>query len=143
MGRAISASVIATAILSALIYANAQTGFLPEFDLVREIRAFNERLGLPATTHAAWITHALVGVILYGVFYAFIEPILPGGAAGQGLAFGLVLFLIMMVAVMPLAGRTLFAQDMGAVFIGAMAGMNLLYGLVIGVAFDALTQTDD
>lgn len=142
MTRALFASALATAIITLLIYGNEQTGFLPELRILDDIRLLNERLGLPFTTQAAWMTHALIGVILYGVIYAVIQPILPGSAISEGISFGVITWLLMMVVLMPLTGRDLFAQDLGAVFIGATLALHLLYGLVIGVSYDALTSSD-
>lgn len=142
MIRAIFASAIATAIITLLIYGNEQTGFLPELSFLDDLATFNERIGLPTTPQAVWTVHAIIGVVLYGVVYAVIQPILPGSAASEGLWFGFITWLLMMVVFMPLTGRELFAQDLGTVFIGATFALHLLYGLVIGVSYDAMSASD-
>lgn len=142
MARAFFASMIATAIVSALLYANIQTNFLPDFDFLTEIQMLNERLGFPSTMQAAWITHAVVGVVVLGLMFAFIQPILPGSAAGEGLWFGIVTALLSFTVMMPLAGNAVFAQDQDVVFIAALIAFNLVYGLIIAVSFDALSPSD-
>lgn len=143
MARAFFASIIATLIIAALIYANLRSGFLPEFNVLGEIQAFNLRLGLPASFNAAWITFGVVGVLIYGIMFAVLQPILPGSAASEGIWFGVVTAIITMTVVLPLAGRTVFAADQSAVFIASMVVTNLLYGLIVGVAFDAFASSDD
>lgn len=140
MGRALFAGIIATAIVSALIYVNVSMGFVPQLDMLSEIRAFNARLGLPSTETAAWVTHVTVGILVYAVAYAALEPILPGGAVSSGLFFGLVAFVVMMVSFMPLAGRELFAQDLGPEAIGAALAFNLVYGGVLGATYGLLAE---
>ena len=132
MGRALFAGVIATAIVSALIYVNVNLGFVPALDMLAEIRAFNARVGLPAGEIAAWVTHVVMGVAVYGIGFAVVRPILPGRTVSAGLVFGFVTFLVMMVSFMPLAGNALFAQDLGAPAVAAALILNLVYGGVLG-----------
>lgn len=143
MVRAFVASIIATAIVSALIYANQAAGFVPSFDFIAEIGAFNARLGFPPTEDASWVTHAVVGVVLFGLLFLFVQPILPGSAAGEGIWFAIVTFLLCMTVMMPLAGNEMFATNLNVLFIAGVAGLNLVYGLTLSVVFDALTPRDD
>jgi len=140
MGRALFAGVIATAIVSALIYVNVTMGFVPRLDMLGEIAAFNARIGLPAGEMAVWITHVVVGALVFALAFALLEPILPGRGFGAGLFFGAVTFLVMMVTVMPLAGREIFAQDLGPEAIGAALGLNLVYGGVLGGTYALLGE---
>ena len=142
MARAVFAGIIATAIVSALVYINARMGFLPQFDLLTEIRDFNGRLGLPSTMQAAWATHAIVGIALYGAAFALTQPILPGGGTTEGITFGLIAWLAMMVVFMPLAGHELFAQNLGYQVIAATLGFHVVYGGVLGLSYAALGDGD-
>lgn len=141
MARALLASLIATAIVSALLYVNVRLGFLPAFDLLREIAAFNARLGLPATPNALWIMHAFIGVIVWGAVFAVVRPILMGSGIVEGFVFGIITFLAMMGFFMPLAGREIFAQDLGLPFIGGSLAFNLVYGTVLGAAMSAIEDS--
>lgn len=143
MGRALFAGVIATAIVSALIYVNVSMGFVPQLDMLAEIAAFNARVGLPSTETAVWITHCVMGIVVYAIAFALLEPILPGRGFGAGLFFGVVTFLVMMVSFMPLAGRELFAQDLGPAAIAAALGLNLVYGGVLGGTYGLLAEVTE
>lgn len=140
MARALFAGIIATAIVSALVYVNVALGFVPQFDMLAEIRAFNRRVGLPVSAEAVWLTHAVIGIVVYGLAFAVLEPILPGRGATAGMAFGVIAWLAMMVTFMPLAGRALFAQDLGGVVIVASLALHLVYGAVLGVSYAALRE---
>lgn len=140
MGRALIASMIATAFISGVLYANGRLDLLPEFDLFAELGAFNARFGLPTTEQAVWLTHGIIGVVIYGVMYAVLRPILPGGGGLSGLVFGIITWLIMMVSFMPLSGHELFAQDLGPHFIGASAALHALFGLILGISYAALSD---
>ncbi|MBJ3778735.1 DUF6789 family protein [Acuticoccus mangrovi] len=142
MARIFIAGIIATAIVSALMYVNVRMGFVPGFDMMAEIRAFDLRLGLPSTDRAVWFTHGIVGVVIYAVAYAVLQPILPGRGLVQGLFFGILTWLTMMAAVMPLAGHPMFARDLGIVFIGSALVINLVYGGVLAATAAALDDTD-
>jgi uncharacterized membrane protein YagU involved in acid resistance len=142
MVRGFFAGLVATAIVSALVYANGALGFLPEFDLLDEIGDFNARIGLPATTQAAWATHAILGIVVYGAIYTLVMPILPGGSTASGVAFGLLAWLAMMVTFMPLAGHDLFAQNLPWTVVGATLAFNLVYGVVLGLCFGALGDAE-
>ncbi|XWN31369.1 MAG: DUF6789 family protein [Devosia sp.] len=143
MVRAITASAISTAILSALIYANMQMGFLPSVDIIGEVRGFNGRLGFPASEEAAWLTHALIGVLIYGITFSALRPILPGRSVMQGAAFGIITWLVMMVFFMPLAGHEVFAQDLGGLMIGTTLAMHLLFGIFLSITYSALSDRED
>ncbi|MCF3936046.1 hypothetical protein L1787_21895 [Acuticoccus sp. M5D2P5] len=139
MTRAFFAGIIATAIVSALLYLNARMDLLPQANLLDQIAAFNERLGLPTSSRAVWGTHAVFGVLIFPTIFAFLCHILPGRSFGQGCAFGIILWLAMMASFMPLAGHEVFARDLGAIFIGTMLAMCLIYGALLSITYVALT----
>jgi len=141
MMRAIFAGLIATAVISAGVYADERMGLVPGVSLLSDIEAFNGRVGLPITLQAVWVTHALIGSVLYGIAFALIEPILPGRSATAGLWFGVVTWLAMMVSFMPLAGHEIFARDLGLAVAAIALGVHLLYGLILGMTYSALQGT--
>ena len=142
MARAIFAGIIATAVVSALMFMNSRAGFLPAFPLLSEIQAFNTRVGLPATEQAAWIVHAVIGVLLYGIVFALLQPILPGNGFAEGLTFGLITWLAMMTVFAPLAGHEIFLQDAPPIILAMTFGFHMLYGAVLGISFAALGDKD-
>jgi uncharacterized membrane protein YagU involved in acid resistance len=142
MVRALFAALIATAIVSAVLYANRQVGFLPEFDLLAQIGDFNRRLGLPATEQAAWATHAIIGTLLYGALFAILMPILPGSSTGEGITFGILAWLAMMLTFMPLSGNAVFASNLPYAVLAATLVFHILYGAVLGISYAALGDND-
>ena len=140
MARAFFAGLIATALAGALLYANARMGVLPQIDLMAQIKAFNVRIGLPATGQAGWATHGVLGVGIFAVAFALIEPVLPGTGWIAGIVFGLLIWLAMMLSFMPLAGHEVLAQDLGTTAVAATLGFNLLYGIVFGLSYAALGE---
>lgn len=142
MARAFFASVIATSIVAALMYVNVRMGFLPEVDILGDIRAFNARIGLPTTQQAVWATHAIIGIVIFGAAYALLEPIMPGRGFIAGLTFGLITWLAMMMSFMPLAGHAVFAQDLGPIVMIATLALHLVYGAVLGMSYAALNDME-
>jgi len=143
MTRALFASMIATAVISALIYLNVRMALFPSFDLLHDIALFNDRIGLPATSQAVWVTHVMVGVFVFGAIFAVLQPILPGRGTVQGMWFGFVLWLIMMVSFMPLAQHEIFARDLWPAFPVLALVLHLLYGGVLGMSHAALSEGDE
>lgn len=143
MLRPLTASILATVVVSALLYFELRMNFIPPFDLFGELALFNERIGLPTTERALWVTHAIIGIAIYGVGFAIFEPILPGGRILRGVWFGIIAWLVMMVAFMPLAQREIFAQDLGMAVVVTSLGLNLIYGTVLGMVFWAIAEPED
>lgn len=137
MARAIFAAVFATLAATGLIYLNGQAAGLPQFPLLSEIEVFNARIGLPQSAEGAWFAHAVLGVLVYGVIYALIQPILPGGALLEGIVFGIITWLAMMVVFAPLTGHELFMQDLPQVMVAMSFVFNVVYGAVLGLCFGA------
>ncbi|UOM33418.1 DUF6789 family protein [Acuticoccus sp. I52.16.1] len=143
MARAIFAAVIATLVAAGLIYLNGQMAALPPFPLLAEIQTFNARIGMPASDLAAWAAHAILGILVYGVIFALIQPILPGRGLGEGLVFGFITWLAMMVVFAPLTGHELFMRDLDPVLIALSLVFNLVYGAALGIAFAAAGGAGD
>ena len=142
MARAVFASIVATLVASALIYLNGIVPLFEGSDFLELVEAFNARIGLSSTERGAWVTHILLGSFIFGLLYALIRPILPGTGTVQGLWYGAILWLTMMVSFMPLAGHEIFGQDIGLLFAGAMLAFNLIYGAVLGMSYAAFGADD-
>jgi len=140
MARAFFATLIATVAVTALMYMNVRLNLYPEFDILQDIEGFNARIGLPSTEQAVWVTHLLIGIVLYGVVFALIEPILPGRGIASGLWFGVITWLVMMLVFMPMSGHEIFALDLPPVFITMTLGLHLLYGGILGISWAAFGE---
>lgn len=81
------------------------------------------------------IMHLVDGIFIFPLIYAFaLYSRLPGGPALKGTAWGVILWLVAQVVVMPMAGAGLFSAAMGGMMaaIGSLVG-HVLYGALLGV----------
>lgn len=137
MARVFFATALATLAITALMYMNVRLDLFPQFDILDDIEGFNARIGLPSTDQAVWVTHLIIGIVLCGLLFALLEPILPGHGFSSGLWFGVLTWLVKMVVFMPMSGHQIFALDLSPVFIAITLGMNLLYGGILGMSYAA------
>ena len=130
-----AAGFAATVVLAALMLPNRSLGLAPEADLVRILGA---ALGTPEAESAGWVAHFVVGTCLWGALFPRIAPYLPGQShAVRGIVFGLHAWMLMMIALMPVA---LFGLRVG---VGAQFVLGLLhavYGGVLGAVYGALAS---
>ena len=138
--KGVIAGFFATIILALILIAFNALGILPELDIVHLI----DTLGSIQRV-AAWVDHFIVGTLLWGPIFAAYEsmsaPMRPRWQ--KGLIFGVITWLLMMVIFMPVIGggsANLFGLKLGIVTTIGMLGMNLVYGLAIGVFYDLLDQ---
>lgn len=81
------------------------------------------------------LMHFVNGVVIFPATYAFVlYPRLPGGPMLKGTAWGVALWLIAQVAVMPMMGGGLFSSAMGGMMAaaGSLVG-HAIYGAVLGL----------
>jgi len=138
--KGVIAGFLATLVLSALIVFFNSAGVLPELDIVAHI----DKLGSIQRT-AAWVDHFIVGALLWGPIFTGFEATTSEKRPRwqKGLLFGLITWFLMMVVFMPVIGggsKNLFGWELGLIAPIGMLGMNLLYGLVLGVTFDLLDK---
>lgn len=134
--KGIIAGFIATLALSAIIVAFNSLGILPQLDIVAHI----DRLGSIQRV-AAWIDHFIVGVLLWGpIFAGFDEAVANRPRWQKGLAFGVIAWVAMMLLFMPVVGGGLFGWRFGLMEPIGMLGLHLIYGVVLGLTFEALDR---
>jgi len=131
------AGFIATVVASILMLLKGMMGMVPEFNAIAGNAQILNRIGLGGTPVSGWIGHFLIGTVAWGLLYPAIVDRLPGsGAAVKGLVFGVVVWLLMMVIWMPLAGHGLFAMpEPGVMAMGLALMVHLIFGLVIGTLY--------
>lgn len=81
------------------------------------------------------LMHFVNGVVIFPVIYAVVlYPRLPGTAAIKGTAWGVILWLIAQLVVMPMMGGGLFSTAMGGMMAaaGSLVG-HAIYGALLGV----------
>ena len=122
--------VVATFAISAIVQMKKATGSLPDVHL---LNAWSALVGEPTHLAAGWITHLVVSIIVGGIGFALLSSKLPSRSfAIKGAAFGVLMWLMIMLVVMPLAGAGVFASHQSAMAPAAILVLYLIYGLILG-----------
>ncbi len=103
------AGLAATVLLSLLMMGKAMMGVMPDLDVVAMLAKM-----MGSSLAMGWIAHFMIGTIIWGGAFALFNNLIPGsGQVGKGVIFGVADWLMMMVAVMPMAGAGLFGMNLG------------------------------
>ncbi len=131
--RAVLGGLAGTAAMSAMMYFVA-----PVMGLHMDIAAMLGSM-LGGSWAAGLMMHVANGVLIFPASYAFaVYNRLPGSPAIRGTAWGVALWLVAQVMVMPMMGGGLFSSSMGGVMaaMGSLVG-HVLYGSLLGVIASA------
>jgi uncharacterized membrane protein YagU involved in acid resistance len=83
-----------------------------------------------------WVAHFVIGAVIYGLVFANLRGALPGGSdVIKGIVLGIVGWLVMMLAIMPMMGAGLFAMNMGMMATVATLVLHVIFGLVLGLTY--------
>ena len=118
--KAFLSGIIATAVMSALIFISHSLGFprMPVWEILAN--AF----GIPVL--AGWIIHFLIGILLAGIYTLFFKKRLPGNYVLKGMIFSLFPFFLAQVF-------SLFGGKISLILtLGSLIG-HLVYGFVLGL----------
>lgn len=74
--KGILAGFVATVVLSALMLMKAQMGLMPNLNVI----AMLSRMMGASSPAAGWIPHFVIGTVLWGSLFAWLDPNLPGGS---------------------------------------------------------------
>jgi hypothetical protein len=133
--RGMLAGLVATLVLSAVMLLKSSMGLWPELNLVRLLT----NLGSIQTV-AAWMDHFIVGVVVWGLMFGAFDALWESRAYWlKGLLFGVFAWLLMMILFMPLTKTGFFGVKIGPAAIYVTLGYHLIYGLVLGLTYGALT----
>jgi len=136
IGKGMIAGLAATVVLSLLMLMKAAIGFMPELDIVGML---SRMMGSPGTPAVGWAAHFFIGVVVYGGLMALLDPRLPGGThTVRGIMLGLLGWLLMMVAVMPMVGAGLFALNLGIMAPIMTLILHVIFGAVLGWTYGRL-----
>lgn len=123
------AGFIATSALSAIMLIKSSMGVMPELN---PIKMMSDMVGAN-TPAVGWVMHFMIGTILWGTLFAWLDPSLPGGGHWlKGIWFSIGAWLIMMIALMPMAGAGLFGMKLGMMAPMMTLVMHVIYGAVLG-----------
>jgi uncharacterized membrane protein YagU involved in acid resistance len=126
--RTVAGGLAGTLVMTGMLY-----GVAPMMGVHMDIA---EMLGslLGGSWMAGLVMHLVNGTVIFPlIFGLLLQQRLPGSAAVRGVVFGLGLWLVAQVMVMPMMGAGFFSANAG----GAMAAMgsfvaHALYGAVLG-----------
>lgn len=132
----LTAGFAATVVLSVLMMIKQAMGVMPEVNPIADIvRAADDLSGAYLPMIAGWVGHFFIGTVAWGIAYALTSPMLPGGAALKGAAFGVIAWLATMIIFMPLAGHGFFAMQLGMMAAVGTLILHLIFGVVLGVVY--------
>ena len=118
--KAFLSGIIATAVMSALIFISHSLGFprMPVWEILAN--AF----GIPVL--AGWIIHFLIGILLAGIYILFFKKRLPGNYVLKGMIFSLFPFFLAQVF-------SLFGGKISLILTLRSLIGHLVYGFVLGL----------
>ncbi|HEY3116933.1 MAG TPA: DUF6789 family protein [Chloroflexota bacterium] len=81
--------------------------------------------------------HLVNGIVLAFIYALIVQPFLPGPALAKGALYGVALWLIMMLGVLPALGDGFFGWRSDRSAAPSGLALHLLYGLILGAVFAA------
>lgn len=125
------AGFIGTVVLSMLMIAKSMMGITPQLD---NIAMLSEMMGVSAAM--GWVIHFVIGTVMWGGGFALVNQLIPGSnQVVKGIVFGILAWLIMMVAVMPMAGAGFFGMNIGIMAPIMTMMLHVIFGAVMGVVY--------
>lgn len=136
-GRAIGAGFIATLVMTMIMYMAPMMG-MPKMDLAAMLGSMMSQQ-MPAPMSTAWwmgmVIHFVNGTVIFPLIYAYLlYAVLPGRPWLKGVLWGLLLWLIMQVMVMPMMGMGFFSANMPQTVMSVMGSLmgHIIYGAILG-----------
>lgn len=138
IAKGVIAGFVATVVLSALMLMKSAMGLMPELDVIAMLGGM---MGTGA--FMGWMAHFVIGSILWGGFFAVVAPNLPGRSLWlKGMTFGVGAWILMMVAVMPMAGAGPFGANLGMAAPVMTLMLHVIFGAVLGSVYAALQHRE-
>ncbi|WP_017930480.1 DUF6789 family protein [Robiginitomaculum antarcticum] len=129
------AGFIATLVLSAIMVMKSMMGLMPELDVAAMLAGM-----LGGSIALGWLMHFVIGTVAWGGGFALIYKLIPSGnSIIKGIVFGLAVWLIMMVVMMPMAEKGLFGMDLGIMAPVMTMMLHIIFGGVLGAVYAKLT----
>jgi len=133
LSRAVLGGFVGTAAMTAMMYLVA-----PMMGLRMDIAAMLGSM-LGGIWAAGMVMHVVNGTFIFPAIYAYaLYDRVPGSPTIKGTVWGVALWLMAQVIVMPMMGAGLFSSNMGGLMaaMGSLAG-HVLYGSLLGVIASA------
>lgn len=132
--KGLAAGFIATLVLSMMMVIKSMIGLMPQLDVIAMLSGM---LGVSAVI--AWVVHFLIGTVCYGIAIGLLSRMQAKPAVMLGLILGVIGWLIMMIVLMPMAGKGLFGMQIGIMAPIMTLMLHLIFGAVLGWVYDKMT----
>jgi hypothetical protein len=140
IGISLVAGVAATGVLWVL---KLSRDVIPQLETIRFLDrvadATATATGLPGSLSHGWLWHLGIGILLWGILFGIMLPVLPGRRYWvKGCAFGVIAGFLTMLLVMPLAGAGYFGMDLTLLDPVVSLVYHIIYGVTLGVVYSLL-----
>ncbi|MDA8870327.1 hypothetical protein N9H93_02970 [Rhizobiaceae bacterium] len=126
------AGFVGTVVISVFMLLKSMMGLVPELDPIGMLAAM---FGGPMAL--GWLMHFVIGTVAWGGGFALIYNLLPSNSSiAKGVILAIGAWLIMMLAVMPMAGKGLFGLEIGIAAPIMTLMLHVIFGVVMGLVFD-------
>jgi uncharacterized membrane protein YagU involved in acid resistance len=129
------AGFAATVLITILIFVQQGLGLSPQFNLLAMAT-----LVVGGDPIMGWIFHFTVGGVMWGLGFAVLSPHMRGPHWFRGATFGVLAWLIMMLAFLPTIGIPMFADGEGPTIPVASFVLHLIFGLTLGEVYHLLVH---
>jgi hypothetical protein len=133
--KGILAGFVATLVLSAMMVMKTMIGLMPQLDVIGMLGGM-----LGVSSPIAWIVHFAIGTLGYGITIALLARSISHSAVVTGLVLGTAGWLVMMVVLMPMAGKGLFGMNLGIMAPMMTLVLHLIFGAVLGWVYAKTTK---
>ncbi len=135
--RGVVAGFAATVVLWVL---KLSSGALPQLETIRFLDRVAEATAkftaLPDPPMAGWMWHLMIGTLFWGALFGILLPILPGRRYWmKGVAFGVMIGMLVMLMVMPLAGAGYFGMQLTLLDPVVSLIFHIIYGVTLGAVY--------
>ena len=128
-GRAVLGGLAGTAVMTAMMY-----GVAPMMGLKMDIATMLGSM-LGDSWAAGMMMHVLNGAVIFPAVYGYVAyERLPGSPAMRGLAWGMVLWLVAQLVVLPMMGAGIFSSAAGGMTAAVVSLVgHAMYGVTLGI----------
>lgn len=137
IAKGMIAGFVATTVLSIMMMVKSKMGVMPELDVIHMLGGM-----MGGSLAVGWIAHFMIGIVGWGAGFAVLNKLIPGSNnVVKGIVFGIAAWLMMMIAVMPMAGAGFFGMKMGMMAPVMTFMLHVVYGAVLGTVYTVLKPT--
>jgi len=135
--RGALAGFVASLVLGGIFLLNSSFEVMPQIDIVRLLLNWG---GANLGPGSAWADHFIVGTLVWGLGFGAVESFASRPAPWlKGMIFGVLAWLLMMIAFMPLVGAGFFGVKAGPSAAAGLLVLHLVFGAVLGATYGLLT----